>query len=217
MERKLKSFRVIIYSDSRGRDLVQRLNGNSKDIWFKVVVHPGAPIDQLIDKAIQLLKAKSKPVYDVIFIHGGVCSLTKIIYMPYRAAIPQLNTAYELLDKFKHDCRGIMDNSNQTPIILTPLVGIDLVGYAGHWNDNLCKMQPVIDEVVPLVNNYIRSFNTDRGLPSPNTSSCVHRCRGNNKGYRTHYQKLPDGCHPSDAVKEVWARAFIECCVIMME
>lgn len=186
-------------------------------MWFKVEVYPGAPVEQLISRATQLLKSNSGPVYDVIIFHGGVCSLTKINHMPYRAAVLQLNTAHELLDKFKYECRGIMENSNQIPIILTPLVGIDLVVYAGHWNESLHNMQPVIDEVVPLVNNYIRSLNTERGLPTPNTSSCVHRCRGNNKGYRTHYLKLSDGCHPTDAIKETWVRAFIECCAGMIK
>lgn len=217
MEKNSNLFNVIIFSDSGGRDLVQRLNRINKDILFKVEVYPGAPMDQLIDRVGQFLRMKSRPVYDAIIIHGGVCSLTRITHMPYRAAVLQMDTATELLDKFKYDCRGIMEISTTAPIILAPLVGIDMVGYAGHWNERLYKMQPVLDEAVPLINNYIRSFNTDRGLPTPNTASCVHHCRGKDKGYRTHYQKLSDGCHPTDAVKEVWAKAFVECCLILFK
>lgn len=116
------------------------------------------------------------------------------------------------MDKFRSECGGISAANSNIPVLLTPIVGIDLVQYAGHWNVSLYKMQPTIDEVITTVNTYIRSFNKDRGLPTPNMSSCILGCRGKNKGYRTHYQKLYDGCHPTEEIKEIWALAIIDCC-----
>lgn len=132
--------------------------------------------------------------------------------MPYRAAIPQEGSAEEILKSFKEECDLLNGIQTSAPILLTPIVGIDLIRYAGQWDDSLYEMQPLVDEVTMMINGYIRKANNSRGLPTPNTSSCVHRCRGKDKGYRTHYQKLFDGCHPVDEVKAIWANAIVSSC-----
>lgn len=213
----MEMYKVIILADSRGRDLENRLNRYNSDVQFHVEVHPGANMKQLIKRIQTLPRTKGKPAYQLVIIHGGLCNITKIEYMPYRAAVLQMDTVGELLDKFKNDCENqIVINAN-IPVLFSPVVGIDLVRYAGHWNESLFKMQPVIDEVITEINTYIRTFNCERGLPTPNTSSCIHRCRGKDKGYRTHYQKLYDGCHPSDEIKEIWAKAFFDCCQLVFK
>lgn len=103
------------------------------------------------------------------------------------------------------------------PLLLSLIVGIDLIHYAGQYSRDLYEMQPILDEVITLVNIHIRRNNEENGLPTLNTSSCIHRCRGKSRGYRTHYQKLADGCHPTEEVKEEWAKAIKDCCARIFE
>lgn len=212
-----KKRKVFLIADSRGRDLEKRLNNYNSHIQFCVKVHPGASISWLIAKTHQLLGSNDGKMYSLAVVFGGICDITKISYMPYRAAIPRMETASELIENFKSSCEGANIFIPNIPILLTPIVGIDLIQYAGHWDESLFGMQPMIDDVVPVVNSFIKSHNRDRGLPTPNKASCIHRCRGKNKGHRTHYQKLYDGCHPTEEVKENWAKAISECCKLILE
>lgn len=63
-------------------------------------------------------------------------------------------------------------------MILSPTVGIDLVMYAGRYSTALHVQQPTVDNVIVQINCFIREINTQNGLPTPNTSYCIHRCRG---------------------------------------
>lgn len=132
--------------------------------------------------------------------------------MPYHAAIPQKSTANEIMKLFEEECDRLEGIQTTVPILLTPIVGINLIQYAGHWNKMLYELQLLVDEVTMMINGYIKRINSYRGLPTPNTSSCIHRCRGRNKGHRTHYQKLYDGCHPNEEIKAVWAKAIMDSC-----
>lgn len=98
------------------------------------------------------------------------------------------------------------------PVLLSPIVGVDLVKYAGQYSEQLFEMQKQVDAIIPAVNIYVKKANDEMGLITPNISSCIHKCRGRGKGYRTHYVKLTDGCHPSEEVKSVWADAMVNCC-----
>lgn len=150
----------------------------------------------------------------MIIILGGICSVTKIVYMPYRAAVMRNATVEETLQRFSEECDTLLTTAAAylpTPVLLSPLVGIDLTRYAGHQNELLFEMQTLMDSCIPRINTYIQKANGDRGLITPNISSCIHRCRGRNKGYRTHYMKLTDGCHLTEEVKLVWAKALIGC------
>lgn len=135
--------------------------------------------------------------------------------MPYRVATLQQETVEELLNNYKSECKDKEMSKIGIPLLLTPKVGIDLIQYAGHWSKALYEMQPIVDETVTLVNIHIRRINEENGLPTPNTSSCIHRCRRKNRVYRTHYQKLSDGCHPTEEIKDEWAKALIECCTMI--
>lgn len=206
------SYNVLLVSDSRGRDLSALLNGINTKFRFRVEVLPGARIGNLMEKVKQITTEAHNQPYDLIVLFGGVCNITKITYMPYRAAIPRKSTINEIMSLFEEECDSLDGIQTGAPMLLTPIVGIDLIQYAGQWNEMLYKMQPLVDEVTMMINGYIKRINSNRGLPTPNTSSCIHRCRGKNKGYRTHYQKLFDGCHPNEEIKSIWAKAIMDSC-----
>lgn len=205
---------IVLLADSRGRGLEAGLNRSPDSMRFHVETYPGARLKDLINRAGHLSKAKKdgKPIYNLIIIFGGICSITKIAYMPYRAAVLRHDTVDELLANYKSECEDKEMSKCSIPLLLVPIVGIDLIQYAGCWNKALYEMQPIVDETVTLVNIHTRRVNEKNGLPTPNTSSCIHRCRGGNRGYRTHYQKLSDGCHPTEDIKKEWVKAIIECC-----
>lgn len=88
-----KVYKVIILADSRGRDLENRPNKISSDIQFHIEVHPGADLKRLVNRVQQLPSVNDRPFFNLAIILGGICSITKIVYMPYRAAVLQKDTA----------------------------------------------------------------------------------------------------------------------------
>lgn len=88
MELSKSVCKVLMLSDSRGRNLESLLNTTSKRIKFQVKVLPGASIGTLAEKMHQLV-GMTDPVFDLIVIMGGICSITRITYLPFRAAVPQ--------------------------------------------------------------------------------------------------------------------------------
>lgn len=126
-------FNIILLSDSRGRGLEARLNRADTNMRFHIEVHPGARLSYLMSRIGQL-SVKSvgcKPMYDLAVIFGSICSITKITHMPYRAAILQKGTVEELLSQFKSECEYRTRPRNGIPVLLSPIVGIDLIQYAG--------------------------------------------------------------------------------------
>lgn len=205
---------IKILADSRGRGLLpilQEIGGPR----YLLEVYPGASIPVLADK--MFCGTANSPKYDLIIIFGGICSVTKIVYRPHRVAVPRYNSVDEILNEYRAHCESLLKramDSSSTPILLSPIVGMDLVAYGGQFCEQLFGMQVIIDDAVVHINRYIRESNDCRGLITPNIASCIHRCRGQGKGYRTHYRKLVDGCHPSDEVKEYWAKSLNECCCL---
>lgn len=131
-------------------------------------------------------------------------------------AIPRYNDIDKIVSEFVKECSHLLESSKaviHVPVILAPTVGINMTAYAGYHNAALFAQQPIVDNAVTQINRFIRETNAQNGLMTPNTSTCIHRSRGKGKGYRTHYIKLYDGCHPSDEVKSNWAEAIICCCV----
>lgn len=205
-----KMYRIKILADSRGRGLADLLNGRDTRLSFTVESYPGASILSLKDK----LSRVDKSMNDLIIIFGVICSVTKITYMPYRAAVMRHTTIERDLQLFKEECNILLTEAVAhlpTPVLLSPFVGVDLVKYAGHYDKLLFEMQELVDASIPQINTYVKKVNDDRGLTSLNISSCIHRCPGKGKGYHTHYLKLVDGCHPSDEVKLVCSMLLYFC------
>lgn len=209
--------RVLILADSRGSSLPGLLNENHSNIRFDVKCYPGASIGVLRGRLIDAMK--NADGYKMVVIFGGICSVTKIQFIPYRAAVVRCVSPDDIVREFTSECDDLMlvaDNL-PLPVVLAPFVGVDLIKYAGHYNKMLYDMQKIVDVTIPRINIFIKGVNDTRGLTTPNISSCIHRCRGKGKGYRTHYMKLPDGCHPSEEVNAIWAHALVDCCQLNLQ
>lgn len=180
-ESNLKMTRIWVLADSRGRNLAGLLNVNDANLLFTVNCYPGASIQAL---AGRLRSGMDK--YDMVVILGGICSVTKICHMPYRAAVVRYETPDAIMEGFMSECKELTEMTIpglSLPVLLTPIVGMDLIRYAGHYCEELYVMQRVIDSTVPRINTFIKEANDMRGLITPNMSSCTHWCRGSGKGY----------------------------------
>lgn len=171
MESNKALFRVLVLADSRGRDLEKIMNKNNLLVEYRLEVHPGASISALARRMHWILEACNNPNYQLVVILGGICSITKIRYMPYRAAVPVQNSVENMVAKINTEFDLLYGGKLATPILLAPTVGIDLVQYAGHWSEELYHLQPLIDRSVLAVNKRMREINDSYGLPTPNTSS----------------------------------------------
>lgn len=217
--------KVLLLTDSRGRDLEGLINNNDMGLVFQVEVESGANLRKITNKLSRMCNNGSVLSYNAIIVFAGICNVTKIMYIPNRVAVPRHNTDIEVLNEFKSECQHLFNKIGgriEVPVIISPIVGIDLLVYAEGplqpgTTSTLFKQQSVVDSAVVMINNFIREVNSGKGLPSPNTSYCIHRCRGRSRGYRTHYIKLVDGCHPSEEVKENWSQAFLACCAKFIE
>lgn len=212
--------KILILADSRGRNLAGLLNVNHNNMQLEVKCCPGASLGTLkshLEGGTR--KAVRADKYKLVIIFGGICSVTRLHYMPYKAAVVRYETLEEILQKYTAECKELLKVADgfSTPVVLAPIVGMDLIKYAGHSCEELYYMQRTVDEVIPRINTFIKKVNDERGLISPNISSCIHRCRGRGKGFRTHYKKLPDGCHPSEEVNAIWAQALINCCQLNLQ
>lgn len=201
---------ILIMADSRGRGLEPLLNQDSTNIKYKVAVLPGAQISRLSEVLTRKLHHETKP--DLIIIFGGICSIMKITYNPTKTAILRYNTEDEIVQYFKKECDFSQTRvTHGLPLLLSPIVGMHLIAYAGSMDSRLYQMQPTLDGAVTRINRFIRETNELNGFPTPNTSSCIHRCRGKNRGYWTHYCKLYDGCHPTTEVLISWSETIKTC------
>lgn len=206
--------RVLLLSDSRGRGLEQLLCNNHWNIRFRVEVEPGATLNKMMDKLL-IMYRDSAQEHNLIIIFAGICNVTRLVYEPAKMAVPRFDTVEKIVSEFRNECSRLLEifgEVSRVPVILSPTVGIDMMAYASCHDETLYARQPTVDNAIILINRYIRETNSKNGLLTPNTSSCIHRNRGKGKGYRTHYIKLYDGCHPKEEVKVDWAEAFLTCC-----
>lgn len=204
--------RVLLLTDSRGRELEKLLNANQWGLDFRVTMESGATITRIAEK-LSLMNKDS--VQEFSLISAGICSITKIVYQPSRMAVLRSNEVDKIVSEFEKECLHLIENARaitHVPVMLSPIVGIDMIAYAGHYNALLYAQQPIVDNTVAQVNRLIREANMQNGLPTPNTSYCIHRNKGKGKGYRSHYIKLYDGCHPNEEVKANWVKAILNCC-----
>lgn len=215
IEGNSKIHHILLLTDSRGRGMDGYIS-NSREFVYTIEVYPGATLERIKNRLLLLHNmGRLSHSCDAIFIFAGICNVTRLVYSPYRAAIPKYTTDNEIFEGFKSECEQLINGVTEqikVPIIFAPIVGIDLVAYAKGPMAHLYESQPIVDSSILLINNFIRTVNGERGLPTPNTSTVIHRCRGRDRGYRTHYCKLTDGCHPNGEVMEYWAQAFVSCC-----
>lgn len=203
---------IICVGDSRLRHLQPLLNDNKRDIVFHCYVYPGATLGHLLFHMRTLLQCSRSSYYNFVLIMGGICDITSLSKSPSKRLTPAYSSVLETVENFERIFSVFRESANlftQIPIIYLPIVGVHLSHYS-NMDASLYSLQPIIDQSVPLINKIVRTENTRRGLPTPNTSDSIHHSHGGGGRYRTRYCRLYDGCHPNHDTLKIWAREILK-------
>lgn len=209
---QVKLTRILCIGDSRLRHLQALLNDNKRDILFSCYIYPGATLGHLLFHMRKLLQSTRSSYYDYILIMGGICDITSLSRQPAKRFTPAYSSVFETVDNFERILAVFRESASlftQIPIIFLPVVGVHLSNYSGG-DISLHRMQPIIDQAIPLINNMIRSVNSLHGIPTPNIADSIHHSHGRGGCYRTRYCRLFDGCHPNHETIMIWAREILK-------
>ena len=150
---------------------------------------------------------------------GGICSITEktqgTVSLPYDTEEEIYQTTKDLYKAVITD----LDKYDSTPVVLCPVVGIDLNMANTHPSEEARKKrkrgkrhpkQDILDNAIIRINEYIQLLNTERGHRTPETASVIHRHHGKGEGYKHNYGKLIDGVHPNESTLRYWGKRLDE-------
>lgn len=203
--------RVLCIGDSRLRHLQPLLNNNRRNIYFNCYVFPGATLGYLTFQ-LRLLLQSGDSNYAYVVMMGGICDLTILSRSPTKQLVPAYPTASSMAENFERIfalARESISLFTRIPTVFTPLVGVHLSRYS-NGDELVFQYQPVIDQSIPLINNIIRSVNSQCGLLTPNVAHSIHHCHGKRGSYRTRYCRLFDGCHPDFETQQRWVQEILK-------
>ena len=190
-------------TDSRGHGLRQYLDIPAPNV-FRVSARSGDRMAGLFKRAVKKLKNNHEN-YTVIIIMGGICDITKRDPITKQTHLRswELETITKQMRKdIKKGLKRIKRWAPNTPVIITPTIGINLEQYNGVPTDN--NEQESLNEIVLQVNRLLISCNK-RENKIPWISRTVHHCKG--KGCWDHkYHYLGDGCHFDIKLKRIIAK-----------
>lgn len=190
---------MIVISDSRGRHLQEYLPTNR----IKVLFYSGASLEGMIRSAKSFCSI-SPPKY--VLVLGGICNMTQ---KNRRTGEISLRFSHEdaLLQHMKDVFTSAWDLARlsfpSSKITFSGLCGADLNRSNGL--DGYHPLQPVIDNVISHLNQYIVELNFRFGAYQPKLTSKVHK-RSKNHGFRNQYRLLEDGIHPGPIVLKDWSK-----------
>ena len=205
---------IYIVSDSRGANLLTSITPPT-GYRVKMDIQGGATLQDLLKNAKRVIN--NRPC-EIVYILGGICSITQKegdhISLPF-------DTTDEIYQSVKNLFKAVitsLDSFDPTPVVLCPLVGVDLI-MANDTSDQPAKKrkrgnphpkQAVLDDSIIKLNEYIRLLNSERGYKTPELDSVVHRRHGTNSGWKHSYGRLRDGVHPTQKTIVKWAKRFQE-------
>ena len=208
---------VLVIADSRGRGLQDRIK-ESINNEVTVLTLCGAGSELAAIKSIETVKIL-KP--KLIIITTGICDLTwrdrktKITKLRHDTIRDCAEGVLEAL-KAAHD---ILDTLGDCKISIATLTGLDLteynrkdrsqtkhVEYKDHNIENRfrTKDQEMLNEAIIEINKMITVINKKAGVPTTWLGTVIHSYY--RKTHHHNYNKLIDGCHPSDDTKLKWVR-----------
>lgn len=208
--------RPLLIADSRGRGLEVILR--NKGVEATVISNPGkgAVISSLTScKYIRRLSPT------LIVLCGSICDIT------YRSStVPYFKLRYEsvaestkfYIDQVK-EAIGVLHNFfPDTPVQLTPVIGIDLRVYNNPGAARNDQYQPYelrtfdtnqmrMNDTIASINDEVICINRDNGIPNPWTANVIHARKGSKTFHR--YFKLSDGCHLEAHTQVEWCKMLL--------
>lgn len=216
--------KVLVIADSRGRFLHAPLSQQQAIGSLKIMVLPGATIELSVLKSVAAI-GKFRP--QTVIIMTGICDITQRNRATKLTTLRHTNV-YEVLTRFKSAASDayalILSLHPNIKIILAPITGVDLLDYNNKHRQGLSEAeyklykanhgsdpnQDLLNSMVLSINKWIVSANVAHKLPTPWIATDVHRYH---KGMTHHqYWRLKDGCHPSQALTNSWAKKLARAC-----
>lgn len=155
----------------------------------------------------------------LIYILTGICDITRITCRDPRA-IGLRSTSVQgtvdsflfYLDKAHREIYSLKEKVGHDMMIIVPtLTGVDIGRYNRYPTDLKFPHQKILDNSILNINRAITATNYSMNIFTPFLATPVHpRCRRRN---RFVYDKLYDGCHPSDELCTLWAnKLYVNAC-----
>lgn len=193
------SYDMIVISDSRGR-LLQNHLFNER---IKVLFYSGATLDNMLRLSHpQCLSIRPK----YILVLGGICNMSQKNRRTGVISLRLVNEA-DLLASMKTAFLSAWELAQQLyptcRIMFSGLCGLDLNRANGWFGYHL--HQPIIDNVIEGINQYIVELNFRAGVFQPKMTGKVHK-RSKKLGHRNQYRLLDDGVHPGTIVLKDWSK-----------
>ena len=203
--------RILILGDSRCKqmcsDIRKGLSERGPDIpiWLEIVHKGGLDVLGLLN-LLEEDYIPSHGKYDFIYFFGGVNNLSELhstgritaVYDDVGHLVDNMFTKLEFArnELFKYAHRPI----------ICQLVGLNFDKFNKTQHDQILN-QKVLDEAIPLLNHAINSLNTDVEAVSPWLGATVHSVI--HRRYHHKYLRLGDGLHPTEELKQIWIKNFI--------
>ena len=197
---------IFIFTDSRGRGLEDLINKDLCDanVNVSVRVYPGARIHNLLNHIVYSIEHES---VDTVFVMAGICDVTQRDRRAKSTFMRSLDTethSTAITNSYKDLIYEIKQFRPFLPVIICPIVGINLATYNKEADRH--PQQDAMNKMILNINRGIISINKENGVLAPWLSQDVHHCHGGR--FRHSYVLLDDGCHPSAALKAIWAGKF---------
>lgn len=207
----------MLVGDSRVRHLDLDLNGLDADFAYICKCLPGAGIKRVIQSAMDLIKKNN--TFSLIIIFAGINDITQLVRKPLKYVRSRFLTSEDTIDHL-HQCLSdglnTIKAATQIPVVFCPIIGINLPIYSPE-NSRAIYQQPIVEQSVQRVNQFIYSLNVGNHVPTPHIESTIHKCKGKSRRSINHYDKLRDGCHPDPITRAAWASIIHKATIKFLE
>lgn len=204
---------VLIIADSRGRYLEHYIENTFIHLNAKIIWKGGLSLHNTFSFAREAVLLY-RP--NLIYVLTGLCDLTylrsieprqvALRYESIQGTVYSYMTKVDLVHSQLYSLRRL---TGVDPMIVFPTqTGMDMGVYSGFPDDLVHPHQHVLDNALVLINKHITTMNRSMRITTPFLASQIHsRCRGK---VRNMYSKLPDGCHLSPFLRQIWATKLYE-------
>ena len=210
-----------IFASSRGRDLQAGLDRGKS--W--VYVRPGARLAQLTNTAEYVIGVanKSKRMSGHAYFLAGIPDLTiKIAEKKERyQEVIFMGSVPESVPKMEADLVATSDKIKLmgwkpvfcpiVPMSLKDWNSPDRTSYLIHYHQ-YPDMQALLEKTIIAVNHIIRAINKSNHVYTPNIQKQIIKVDHGHYSFR--YNRLHDGCHPSEQLVENWCKTLNHAIVI---
>ena len=206
-----RTYKVVLYTDSRGRNLAKHLIQANPDnnINFVVQILPGATLETILKR---VERSSRRDSWDLCIIIAGICNFTE----------KKINRGHRYLQyttRKATETKDIIDQilqSQGNKISISTITPAYLPKYSNYRKDqSLLTEQENLLQDIEETNLHIINRNIDRDQPSIHLARLSYTLSLKKQGPKhkriTKFipEDLPDGVHPSSELEQRWAKYIL--------